>query len=55
MLFWIIVAVAIYLIIGIGILIYGTINDPYGGYLLEFWWVVILLYPYFIIRWLCGK
>jgi hypothetical protein len=45
-----IIGIAIYLLIGVAILIYGTVSDPYGGFILEFWWLVILFYPYLIVR-----
>jgi hypothetical protein len=50
MLGWIVFAIVVYIVIGIGILLYGTITDPYGGLILQFWWLVILFYPYLLIR-----
>lgn len=50
MLSWIILAIIIYLLIGVAILIYGVVSDPYGGFILHFWWAVILFYPYMIVR-----
>lgn len=55
MLGWIILAVVIYLVIGLGILLYGAMTDPYGGYLLQFWWLIILLYPYLAVRSLLSR
>lgn len=55
MLTWIIIAVFIYLLIGIGILIYGVLTDPYGGLMLEIAIPFVLFYPYFIIRSIIGK
>jgi hypothetical protein len=45
-----VIGIAIYLLIGVAILIYGTVTDTYGGLILEFWWLVILFYPYLIVR-----
>jgi hypothetical protein len=50
-----VLCIAIYLLIGIGILIHGIITDPYGGLILHFWWLVILFYPYLIVRSLLGR
>jgi hypothetical protein len=45
-----ILGIVIYLLIGIGLLIYAVTSDPWGGLLLEMWWFVILLWPLLIIR-----
>jgi hypothetical protein len=45
-----ILGIAIYLIIGIALLIYAVTSDPWGGLLLEMWWFIILLWPLLIIR-----
>jgi hypothetical protein len=45
-----IIGITIYLIIGIGLLIYAITSDPWGGLLLGLWWLVILLWPYLIVR-----
>jgi hypothetical protein len=55
MLIWIILGVIIYLLIGVGILIYAVKTDPWGGLILHVWWLVILFYPYFIIRSLLSR
>jgi hypothetical protein len=47
---WIIVGVIIYLLIGVGLLVYTVKTDPWGGLLLEVAIPLILFYPYFIIR-----
>jgi hypothetical protein len=44
------IGIAIYLVIGIGILIWCVTTDPYGGFVLEFWWLVVFFYPLLIIN-----
>jgi hypothetical protein len=41
---WIIGVIA-YILIGVGILIWSVLSDPWGGLVLEIWWMVVLFYP----------
>jgi hypothetical protein len=50
MITWIILGVILYLLIGVGILIYSVKTDSYAGFVLHFAIPLILFYPYFIIR-----
>jgi hypothetical protein len=52
---WIIVGIIIYLAIGVGLLIYAVMTDPWGGLILHFAIPFVLLYPYFILRSLLQK
>jgi hypothetical protein len=41
---WIIGVIA-YILIGVGILIWSVLSDPWGGLVLEIWWMVVFFYP----------
>lgn len=45
-----IIGIIIYIIIGIGILIWITTTDQWGGLVLEYWWLVIFFYPILFIN-----
>lgn len=44
-----IIAIAIYLIIGVAILVHAVTTDPWGGLLIEIWWLIVLFYPILIV------
>ena len=44
------IGVFIYLAIGISVLFYAVKNDKYGGFILHFGWIVILFWPYLLLR-----
>jgi hypothetical protein len=46
---------ALYIIVGIGVLVYIVIKDPYGGFVLHVAPLVIFCYPYLFIRSLFDK
>jgi hypothetical protein len=48
MMVWII-GIIIYLLIGLGLLIGVVLSDPWGGLVLEMWWMVIFFYPILIV------
>lgn len=47
MLIWIVSILFIYLIIGVGFLVYWAKED---GYVLSFWWLILIGYPYLIAK-----
>lgn len=50
---WVLIGIAIYLVIGIILVHRAITKDPWGGLLLEYPLLLILIilcYPYFIIR-----
>lgn len=47
---WIILGMVVYLLIGIVIVTYVVLTDPYGGFVLHFAIPLVFLYPYFIVR-----
>lgn len=47
---WIIAGIIIYLLIGVGLLIWIVKTDPWGGMVLEIWWLFILIYPVYIVH-----
>ena len=49
MLFWIILWIVVYLLIGVGLLIWTVKTDPWGSLILEIWWIFIIGYPIFIV------
>ncbi|WCK57468.1 hypothetical protein PP175_25725 (plasmid) [Aneurinibacillus sp. Ricciae_BoGa-3] len=50
MFIWIIAGFLLYVLIGIGLLIYHVINDPWGEFLLYVAPLFIVAYPYFILK-----
>lgn len=50
MIFWIIIGIIIYLLVGVGVVTYAVLTDPYGGFILYFAPLLIVAYPYFIIK-----
>ncbi|SEG79306.1 hypothetical protein SAMN04487919_1273 [Bacillus sp. ok061] len=50
MLTWITIGVLIYLVIGIGLLVWSVTTSSWGGLILHFAIPIILFWPYFIIR-----
>ncbi|MEK4617684.1 hypothetical protein NYE71_32230 [Bacillus sp. FSL K6-0273] len=55
MLTWITIGVLIYLVIGIGLLVWSVTTSSWGGLILHFAIPIILFWPYFIIRSLCDR
>jgi hypothetical protein len=45
-----IICLGIYLLIGIMLVAWAVMTDPYGGFILHFAVFLVLFYPYFIIR-----
>lgn len=53
---WIIIGLAIYLLIGLGILIYSVKKDAWASLLLELWVLFIMFYPFlFIMNWVLNR
>ncbi|MCU4880386.1 hypothetical protein [Bacillus wiedmannii] len=50
MLTWITIGVLIYLVIGIGLLVWSVTTSSWGGIILCFAVPIIFFWPYFIIR-----
>jgi hypothetical protein len=50
MIIWISIGVVLYLLIGVSLLIWAVKSDPWGGLLLEVWWLVLLIWPLLLIR-----
>lgn len=50
MLSYILIGIVLYLLIGVGLLIYAVTTSNWGGLILHFWYLIILLYPYLIVR-----
>lgn len=48
-------SIIIYLLIGMGLLIYMVKTDKYGGLILHFWWLIVLFYPFLIIKSMFSK
>jgi hypothetical protein len=49
---WILIGVVIYLLIGVAILLHIIRSEPWGGLVLEVWYLVVFFYPILIIRYL---
>lgn len=45
---WIIVGIIVYLLIGAGLLLYVVLKDPWGGLVLEIWYIFIPLWIIFV-------
>ncbi|WP_180232330.1 hypothetical protein [Priestia megaterium] len=51
---WIIIAV-IYVLIGVGILFHAVHSEPWGGLMLEVWWLLVFFYPLLLIKWIFDR
>lgn len=44
-----ILCIVAYVAIGVCVLMWSVFSDPWGGLLLEVWWLVVFFYPLLII------
>lgn len=50
MFLWIFIGLTAYLLVGVGLLAWVVKSDPWGGLVLEIWWLFILFYPFLLVR-----